>query len=135
MINYRDNSLSSSNIYNPIYIFTMSVLFCSLLLFIERYFGLEWDYHPDASTYIESPLNKYKTVEPVQVQKYSVKVLVSLIFFNFLSSNSFNGIIITFLRFIFFKYLYVMLSNANIYNLKFFDTLIKELYKLIPLDK
>jgi hypothetical protein len=56
------NLLTSSNIYNPIFIFTISVLFCFVLLFVERYLGIEWDFHPDARTYIESPVDKYKTI-------------------------------------------------------------------------
>ena len=56
------NLLTSSNVYNPIIIFVISVLFCLLLLFIERYLGIEWDFHPDARTYIESPPGKYKDI-------------------------------------------------------------------------
>jgi len=56
------NLISTTNIYKPIYIFTISVLACILLLTLERIFGIQWDYHPDARTYIESPLNKYKEV-------------------------------------------------------------------------
>ena len=104
MINSRDNSLLSSNIYNPIYIFTMSVLFCSLLLFIERYFGLEWDYHPDARTYIEAPLNKYKTVSLNNLMLGNwFYVLVSYL------NNSINQIII-------FNVLIYSITNVGIAN-------------------
>ena len=32
------------------------------MLFLERYLGIEWDFHPDARTYIESPAEKYKDI-------------------------------------------------------------------------
>ena len=39
-------------IYKPWAIFFVSILACSLTLIIERFLGIEWDYHPDANTYI-----------------------------------------------------------------------------------
>lgn len=47
------NLIVSSNVYNPIFIFTLSALFCILMLILERSVGIEWDFHPDARTYIE----------------------------------------------------------------------------------
>ena len=59
-MNRSNNKLiPSSNVYEPIFIFTISVIFCCLLLFLERYLGIELDFHPDARTYIEDFFWKY----------------------------------------------------------------------------
>jgi len=39
-------------LYNPFVIFFLSILACLFVLSIERLVGIEWDFHPDANTYI-----------------------------------------------------------------------------------
>ena len=42
-----------SFIYRPWAMFCLSILACVSILIIERFLGIEWDFHPDANTYIE----------------------------------------------------------------------------------
>ena len=39
-------------LYNPFVMFFLSILACLFVLSIERLSGIEWDFHPDANTYI-----------------------------------------------------------------------------------
>lgn len=38
---------------SSIYVFVLSVVICYFSLILERYLGIEWNYHPDAETYID----------------------------------------------------------------------------------
>jgi len=41
-----------AKIYHPFVVFLISVSMCMLVLWAERSVGIEWDFHPDANTYI-----------------------------------------------------------------------------------
>ena len=40
------------SLLNPFLIFALSILACLIVLFIERFSGIRWDFHPDANTYL-----------------------------------------------------------------------------------
>ena len=46
------NKISLHSSYNGIVLFILSVLACMFVLLVERVAGIEWDFHPDANTYV-----------------------------------------------------------------------------------
>ena len=70
---------------NRVYIFFISLFIAILFLVIERAFGIKWNYHPDAETYIyESPVVALNLIEEGIISFFNnFYFLISL----FLSSN------------------------------------------------
>lgn len=50
IIKFENTKLS---IFNPIFIIPLSVFACLFVLWVERTLGIEWDFHPDAKTYLD----------------------------------------------------------------------------------
>jgi len=65
-------------LYNPLFIFFLSVTACTFMLTIERLLGIEWDFHPDAVTYIETSINTISTFGLRDIQGASFYLLVDL---------------------------------------------------------
>jgi hypothetical protein len=53
--------------YNPFLIFFLSILACLFVLSVERLIGMEWDFHPDANTYI---VYSSGTIDSFSIQNY-----------------------------------------------------------------
>lgn len=68
---------------NKILIFILSFIICTLFLGLERAVGIEWNYHPDAETYIyESPLVALNLIENGVLGLFNNFYFIIALFFN-----------------------------------------------------
>ena len=81
------------HLYNPFVIFSLSILACLFVLSIERLAGLEWDFHPDANTYIANS---------VGTKSYPLKNYIGSLFYILVDlMNSKVWLVVTFNIFIY----------------------------------
>ena len=93
-------------IHNSFVIFTLSVLFCCLLLIFERGAGIEWDYHPDARTYIEYSKNIIGSIDLIDVPGVFFYIVVDF----------FNGSVETIMTFNILLYSFTNVMMVNFYR-------------------
>ena len=88
--------------YGNIFIFIVSILSSISLLIVERFFGIGWDYHPDAIRYINDSIstanilldtnpryifnNFYYFIVAGFNQNYSLLILLNILIFAFTNS-------------------------------------------------
>ena len=83
-----------SFIYRPWAMFCLSILACVSILIIERFLGIEWNFHPDANTYIEfSGLTSLSIKEIFLGYQPDSVAFMRLIEFNITFDSMLNGIL------------------------------------------
>ena len=121
MIRLKKSVLFSTSLLNPIFVFILSIFSCLVVLLIERNLGISWDFHPDATTYINQSHNVIDSIGKLSsVINNAFYYYVNFFNSNIISIISTNILIYSLTNFIIASF---YLKNCQIYSKSFHSVL------------